>query len=70
MAAAPKEARGRKPAPRRAAPVVVPEAVEQGKEGGIDLDSGLVLGTTLVLFLAIVFLWIELAKHYDAGPFG
>jgi len=68
--AATKEPRGKKAASRRAIPVVVPEEVEGGKGGGIDVDSGMVLATSLLLLLAIVFLWIELGKHYDSGPFG
>jgi hypothetical protein len=62
----------RKPVPTRrgAAPVEAEPEVLEERRGGLDVDSGMVLITTLLLIVAIVLAWKELGSHYGAGPLG
>lgn len=44
------------------------EIIEDDSGPGLGMDAGLIFGTTLVLFAAIVFVLIALKDHYNAGP--
>ena len=44
------------------------EIIEDDSGPGLGLDAGLIIGTTVVLFVSIVFLVIALKDHYNAGP--
>jgi len=44
------------------------EIIEDDSGPGLGMDAGLIFGTTLVLFAAIVFVMIALKNNYGAGP--
>ncbi|HET6204361.1 MAG TPA: hypothetical protein VFI25_16330 [Planctomycetota bacterium] len=63
-----RERNSRRPGAGRVAPEAgEPEAVGEEKPG-IDVESGMVLTTALLLLVAIVLILKELGGHYGAGP--
>jgi hypothetical protein len=44
------------------------EVLDETEGPVIGIDVGIVLGTTLCLLTAIVFLLLALKSHYGAGP--
>ena len=51
----------------RSAPVAEIEVVEEG--GGMGIDDGIALVTTLVLMAAVLLVDYELGTHYGGGMF-
>jgi hypothetical protein len=44
------------------------EVVEEREGPEVGIDIGVIIGTTLCLMTAIVFLLMALKTHYNAGP--
>jgi len=49
------------------AQVDVEENAEVAEAPGLNIDAGIILGTTIVLLVAIVCMALALKNHYQAG---